>query len=175
MANSDSPRGLVPIKQPQLHGVEYLKVTSTYTADIGVGTPLVEVAAGFVQAVSSATAANQAFVGVAMEFRDGSVGKTNKIAVNTNPFQKFLAQSAITTNTQAVVGASVGFSTPAGVNTTTQLSKCEIAGAGTTSAAPLRIVGIHEREGGGNEWGANVDLIVQPIFGLHQRAGDAGV
>lgn len=170
---TNAPRGLVPIKMPLVSGVEYLKVTSTFTGDIGVGTPMVQLATGFVVPVSSTTAANQMFVGVSMEYRDGSSGKTEDIAVCTDPTMKFLVQSGVTSNTQALVGASVGFSAPAGVNTTTQLSKTVVAGAGATASAPLRVVGKHERDG--NTWGSYVDLIVQPIYGLHQRGGAAGI
>lgn len=174
MANSDAPRGLQPIKMHNGCEVEYLWVTSTLTADIGVGTPMQQLASGFVSPVTATTSADQTFVGVSMEFRDGSEGTTKQIAVNTNPFQKYLVQCSITTApTIAILGASVGFTTPDGVNTTTGLSKCEVGDAGTTSAAPLRVVDRHQREG--NDWGVNVDLIVQPIAGLHRRNAEDGV
>jgi hypothetical protein len=181
MANSNSPRGLVPIKRNEVEGVERLWVSSAYTAEIGVGTPLVQVAGGFVEAMAVATAADQSWVGVSLERRAGSSGKTEQIAVDTNPNRKFLVQSSVTTNGIALIGASVAFAfTTSRVNTTTGLSIDTVSGAGTTAAAPLRVVGLHRRVGldadeNAADWGSNADIIVQPIAGLHQRSAETGV
>lgn len=177
MANADTPRGLVPIQSPtgtDIH-VEYFYVTSGYTTDIGVYSPVKLASSGFITLVTSATAANQQFLGAAMEFYDASAMGTKRIAVACDPNQHFLIQESTTTTgaTQAAVGASCAFINPATVNTTTELSATEAGGFGTTASAPLRILGKHERST--NAWGVNVDLIVKPIHGLHQMAGAAGI
>lgn len=178
MANSDSPRGFVPIEgpgggEPRVH---HYKVTSTYTTNIAPGTPLIGVAAGFVQPLAVTTIGSQVSIrGVAAEWRAGSVGKTTDIAVWDDPDQLFLVQAGMTTAVaQAMIHATARILNPASVNTTTRLSKAEIDTIGTTANAPVRIVGKHKRVG--NDFGsANADLIVKFMYGKHMGAAEAGV
>ena len=171
MANADTPRGLVPITNPDGNKIpiEYLKVSSGYSSDIAVGTPVVQLSTGFIVPVTSATPANQLWVGVSMEFYDASEEGTKAIAIATDPFQKFLIQQNGTTGgTQAAVGASGSFEDPEVVYTDTELSSCQmLAGFTTTISTPLRVIGLHPRST--NAWGANNDLIVMPILLSHQR------
>lgn len=179
MANKNWPRGLMPVQAPGKDTpiMHYYKVTSTLTAAIGIGSPMIMQSTGFVRCMNHTTANVQTLlVGASAEYRAAAEGKTRYIGIWDDPDQLFIIQSGMTTaasNAIASVGASARMKTYNGVNVTTGYSKCVLDGVGTTSLAPMKIVGIDRRID--NETGSYIRFLVKLQQNVHHLAGEAGV
>lgn len=176
MANKDYPRGMWPLNEggaarPRCRTYPVAASTTIYQ-----GSPVILQADGTVAATST-TGDQTNLLGAAAHYVSTGVGETSTVAVFDDPNQLFMIQDDGTgTLAQTSVGLNAPFAaSPGAGNSNTRVSTAELSGtnAATTSALPLRILGKVERIN--NEWGDNVDLIVQINTGQHIYNDDAGI
>jgi hypothetical protein len=170
MANTDAPRGFWPIRHltgGQIRQSEY-SITTGYGTSIFFGDVVTLVAAGTIQAAAAGNRILGIFQGVEYtnaagdvvfsKYWPASTTATNiKAYVVDDPNVLFGVQSAGST-VAADIG-NLGDHVAGAGNASTGLSAHELSGSTSTSNAGFRVVGVVPRPD--NDWGTNVDLIVQ--------------
>lgn len=167
MANSQFPRGLVPISypgggEPRLN---YYRILSTAAA-VGIGSPMRISSNGCVYPLSATDAAGQVagqIIGVSAEYRATGVAARN-IGIWDDPDQLFLVQCTTTTVIAQTHVGNRGRYRPLTVDATKKIATGGIQGLGTTQAL-LSVVGISNRID--NELGLYADLIVRIVPQAH--------
>lgn len=144
MANKDFPSGLIPFgKDPQIEYMEASVTTAIFKGDV-----VARKAAGRIHAVVTTTGSVN-IIGVAAEYSKAANTPAVKIAVYSDPQQKFIVQDdgagATTTNfNKSLAGKCAPLIVTTG-NTSTGISKQELdissAAAGATTD-PLKIINV---------------------------------
>ena len=169
MANVNNPNGFMPYKNP--HGgsgqpvVEYLNLAAANSA-IGVGDPLTSTSGYIDRAAASA-----ALIGIAAEAKAASSGDT-KIAVWSDPAQRFVAQTddgTATSTSVAAAQANCNFvaGTPSNGRSIAELDQDS---ATTTATLPFKLLELAPRLD--NAYGEFNRWVV--VINNHQLKGGTG-
>lgn len=138
MANNNIPSGFQPYNAPHSGNgnpvVEYLDLSATNT-EIGIGTP-VKSASGVVDIA----AAGNALCGIAAEYKAANSG--GKIAVWTDPEQRFVAQTDDGTGTLTALAGMQLNANFVGTGVTNRRSTAEIDedSGDTTATLPFKVL-----------------------------------
>ena len=188
MANPNTPRGLVPLRDAgskvETGGVEMFFVPASDGTALFIGDPVVKAGSADAAGVATVTRASAAgpITGVVEGFMpDGTVNMVGNraastacyVLVHTDPNTLFEIQDTAGTIAAVDVGLNASMTLAAG-NAFTKRSAVVLDAAtkATTATLPLKIVGLRQLPG--NDFGANAKLLVK-INNSTEANASAGV